>query len=183
MSESSITKKAYAAALKELMQEMPYEKITVGQICERYGMSRKSFYYHFKDKYDLVAWIFDEDFVSLVRGKTLTSWEFLDTLCAYFYANKDFYQKVLKIQGQNCFSQHFEEFISPIIKKRMQFIFGEDEDIEPICIDFIADGLVSIIKRWLLGKEDISSEKFMLILKTMAAKVTDIYSIEKDSGS
>lgn len=30
-------------------------------------MSRKSFYYHFKDKYDLVAWIFDENFIAIVK--------------------------------------------------------------------------------------------------------------------
>ena len=45
-------------ALKGLMAEMPFEKINVSQICERCGMNRKSFYYHFKDKYDLVNWIF-----------------------------------------------------------------------------------------------------------------------------
>ena len=55
MADSNITKKALAAALKELMEEMPFEKIGIGDICERCGMHRKSFYYHFKDKYDLVV--------------------------------------------------------------------------------------------------------------------------------
>jgi len=49
LADSTLTKKALASALKELMQEVPFEKINVGQICEKCDMNRKSFYYHFKD--------------------------------------------------------------------------------------------------------------------------------------
>ena len=62
MADSNITKRALAAALKELMEQKPFSKINVAEICEKCGMNRKSFYYHFKDKYDLVNWIFDMDF-------------------------------------------------------------------------------------------------------------------------
>ena len=58
MADSNITKRALAAALKELMEQKPFSKINVAEICEKCGMNRKSFYYHFKDKYDLVNWIF-----------------------------------------------------------------------------------------------------------------------------
>lgn len=57
MADSNITKRALAAALKELMEQKPFSKINVADICEKCGMNRKSFYYHFKDKYDLVNWI------------------------------------------------------------------------------------------------------------------------------
>lgn len=57
MADSNITKKALAASLKELMTEQSFEKINVTQICERCDMNRKSFYYHFKDKYDLINWL------------------------------------------------------------------------------------------------------------------------------
>lgn len=35
MADSNITKHALAAALRDLMAEMPFEKINVAQICER----------------------------------------------------------------------------------------------------------------------------------------------------
>ena len=56
--DSNLTKRALAAAMKELMEQMPFSKISVSNIAEQCGMNRKSFYYHFKDKYDLVNWIF-----------------------------------------------------------------------------------------------------------------------------
>ena len=59
MADSNITKRALASALKELMESTPFSKITVSDICAKCNMNRKSFYYHFKDKFDLVNWIFD----------------------------------------------------------------------------------------------------------------------------
>ena len=68
MADSNITKRALAAALKELMEQKPFSKINVAEICEKCGMNRKSFYYHFKDKYDLVNWIFDMDFAKVLEA-------------------------------------------------------------------------------------------------------------------
>ena len=103
MADSNITKHALAEALKGLMAEMPFEKINVSQICERCGMNRKSFYYHFKDKYDLVNWIFDTEFISLIRDENLENvrtrykerWAFIEKTCRYFYENHDFYRKAV----------------------------------------------------------------------------------------
>ena len=66
MAYSNITKTMMADAMKELMSEKPFAKISVGDICERCGMNRKSFYYHFKDKYDLVNWIFQTEFLKVL---------------------------------------------------------------------------------------------------------------------
>ena len=52
MADSNITKNALAVSMKKLMEKKPFSKISVGDICEDCGMNRKSFYYHFRDKYD-----------------------------------------------------------------------------------------------------------------------------------
>ena len=46
MADSNITKNALANALKSLLEEMPFQKISVSDICARCDMNRKSFYYH-----------------------------------------------------------------------------------------------------------------------------------------
>ena len=50
MPDANITKKALAASMKKLMEEKPFDKISVIDICEGCGMNRKSFYYHFKER-------------------------------------------------------------------------------------------------------------------------------------
>ena len=64
MADSNITKSALASALKELMETTPFAKITVSDICAKCNMNRKSFYYHFKDKFGLVNWIYDVEYLS-----------------------------------------------------------------------------------------------------------------------
>ena len=92
MSDSNITKKALVNALKELMEEKAFEKISVKDICEKCTMNRKSFYYHFKDKYDLVNWIFDTEFLSIAHKTPDPGiWDFLNDICPFFYENRDFY--------------------------------------------------------------------------------------------
>ena len=57
--------------------EKTFDKINISDICEPCYMNRKSFYYHFKDKYDLVNWIFDTEFMEFVGQKSLLqSWDF-----------------------------------------------------------------------------------------------------------
>ena len=50
LSCSEITKRKIAAALKELMQTTPFEKITVSDISNKCEMHRQTFYYHFQDR-------------------------------------------------------------------------------------------------------------------------------------
>ena len=55
---AEITKLWIADKMKDLMKQKPIEKIRVTEICRAAEIERPTFYYHFKDKYDLVAWIF-----------------------------------------------------------------------------------------------------------------------------
>ena len=58
---SQTTKRALEASLKKLLLEKPLNKITINDITEDCGVNRMTFYYHFKDIYDLVDWILVED--------------------------------------------------------------------------------------------------------------------------
>ena len=52
MADSNSTKSALADAMKKLMVCKSFAKISISDLCEECGLNRKSFYYHFKDKYD-----------------------------------------------------------------------------------------------------------------------------------
>ena len=58
---SQITKRALEASLKKLLTKKPLDKITITDITEDCGINRMTFYYHFKDIYDLVEWVCVED--------------------------------------------------------------------------------------------------------------------------
>ena len=55
---SNITKKAMAQSLKKMLLVKDLDKITIIDITNACEINRQTFYYHFKDIYDLLEWIF-----------------------------------------------------------------------------------------------------------------------------
>ncbi len=58
---AEITKRWIADRMREIMKHKPIDKIRVTEICKAADIERPTFYYHFKDKYDLVVWMFCTD--------------------------------------------------------------------------------------------------------------------------
>lgn len=165
MADSNITKRALAAALKDLMKETSFEKISVGDICERCDMNRKSFYYHFRDKYDLVNWIFDIEFIAVARKKEYDEpWELLADISEFFYKNREFYRRALCIKGQNSFSDHFRDLLLVIIEKRLPDILQVGE-VQEFQRNFFADAFVMAFQRWILEYTAMGPEEFLQQIK------------------
>lgn len=73
---SEVTKRALEASLKHLLLQKPLTKITISDITEDCGINRMTFYYHFKDLYDLVEWSCVEDAAKALEGKkTYDTWQ------------------------------------------------------------------------------------------------------------
>ncbi len=161
--------------MKKLMQEKPFEKISVSDICGDCGINRKSFYYHFRDKYDLVNWIF---YVGFIGGMDLSSyqtgWDWMEDICRYFYKERVFYRAALKIEGQNSFKDYLIETVWPIAQFFMQDILpgnGGDE----FFITFMIDSLVTSLVRWLSGGygRELDAAEFLKNVKNIVLKVAE----------
>ncbi|MDO5398267.1 MAG: TetR/AcrR family transcriptional regulator C-terminal domain-containing protein [bacterium] len=176
MPDSNITKHALAVSLKELMTVVPFSKIRVGDICEKCNMNRKSFYYHFKDKYDLVNWIYYTEFIAVAKKREYCNiWELLLDICGYFYDNKSFYSKILKIEGQNSFSDYFQELLAPVTAEYIKDLFN-DTETNSFYVNFFVDGFISAIKRWISDSNAVTSDEFVRLIHSCvygAAKAPD----------
>lgn len=177
MADSNITKKALANALRELMEEEPFDKIQVAHICEKCNMNRKSFYYHFKDKYDLVNWIFDTEIITFIKkiskeGPHDNRIKLLQEICNYFYENRSFYRKALQIEGQNSFSDHFREYIRPILELRLTELIGDIASDE-FTLNFFVDAVTCALERWLLDKNCMPPEQIVAKMLNLIQKSAD----------
>lgn len=184
VADSYITKRALATALRELMDELPFDKIQVAHICERCNMNRKSFYYHFKDKYDLLNWIFDTEIITFIRHLDKVEsfeqrTEILQDICDYFYKNRNFYRKALKIEGQNSFSEHLREYVTPIIRSRIVYLLGDGED--DFALNFYLDAGICAIERWLLDRDcmppDQFVEKLLCLIRRGSGAIHNMFTI------
>ena len=70
------------------------------------------------------------------------------------------------MEGQNSFSAHFREFIRPVLRFRVEDLLGVN-DVPEMVYDFIVDGVISAIERWLLDKNCVSAQEFMHSLEKM----------------
>ena len=73
---SKTTKNVLGESLKKLLQKKPLNKITVTELVDDCGMNRMTFYYHFKDIYDLLEWVCVEDTRKALAGMgTYANWQ------------------------------------------------------------------------------------------------------------
>lgn len=159
MANADITKQALANSLKRLMENEPFVKITVEEICSGCGMNRKSFYYHFCDKYDLLNWIFSSEFLSR-NGKGKPIEQFFCEMCDYLHTNRDFYRKALRVEGTNCFSEYFRRVLSQFAAEEMRkYLKGRDP--EDFYVDCLVGGISYTIERWLLEPNSMDSRTFI----------------------
>ncbi len=86
------TKRALAASLKKLLSKKPLDKITVSDITDDCEVNRQTFYYHFKDVYDLIEWIYTSESSKAIDGNnTYKTWQNgYERLLEYVLDNKDF---------------------------------------------------------------------------------------------
>ncbi len=168
-----MTKKVLAYALKRLMASRPLSKITVGDICEACDMNRKSFYYHFRDKYDLVNWIFYTEFFDEFHRDTSNGPDAMLRLCEFFEKHRDFYRNALAQRGQDSFYEYLGQVISPVINNRLAPYFATDP-----YRDFYTDLMMHIyrdaIVRWVMDRCDIPAKTFVHLMYQAATVLAKI---------
>ena len=86
------TKKAFATSLKKLLSQKPLDKIKITDITEDCEVNRQTFYYHFKDIYDLLEWVYTNEATrALGDKKTYDTWqEGFYEIFEYILENKTF---------------------------------------------------------------------------------------------
>ena len=152
MPDSNITKQALADCLKKLMVEKAFNKIRVDDIVSGCGLTRQSFYYHFKDKYDLMNWIYYTETARFMAPyETLEHWtDGLKDLCCYMQHNRAFYKNALNTVGQNSFPEYLNHYISAVTISVIEGMLDAEYDQEKwdFLVSFFSTAFVAFIVRW-----------------------------------
>ena len=121
---SQVTKRALEQSLKNLLLKKPLTKITVGDIADDCGINRMTFYYHFKDIYDLVEWSCLEDAKrALDEKKTYDTWQ--QGLLQIFKAvqeNKPFILNVYRCVHR----EQVEKYLQPLVDQLLLNVINEE---------------------------------------------------------
>lgn len=151
---SQTTKRALEASLKNLLLQKPLNKITINDIAEDCGINRMTFYYHFKDIYDLVEWACIEDAAKALEGnKTYDTWQqgFLNIFNAVL-ENKPFimnvYHSVSREQVELYLYKLTYDLLIGVVEEKAADMVVRDEDKKFIA-DFYKYAFVGIMLNWI----------------------------------
>lgn len=152
------TKLALAKALQELLITKSLDEVRVSELCSRCNLQRQSFYYHFQDKYDLVAWIFMQDTSRVFAecGSQLNL-QFLSSLLNTFYDKKQFYLRIIADRSQNLPLLYIQDYVYRFCLNRYQ---KRDHTYElKAKVKFLVYGSIGVVWEWLGGEHDFTSDE------------------------
>lgn len=141
----------FANSLIELSKEKSLAKITVSDIVNRAGAGRQTFYNHFRDKNDLITWIFRRTLAG-ERELVETSGYFAYLTKLYQEAQKygHFLMQACKLAGQNSLSEAIIQQTYNYYKRYILEHYGSevfDEELE-YALMFNAYGASSLYVQW-----------------------------------
>ena len=185
---SQVTKRALESSLKNMLLKKPLDKITITDITDDCGMNRMTFYYHFKDIYDLVEWCCEEDASrALNEKKTYDTWQ--QGLLQIFNAvldNKPFimnvYRSVRREQVELYLYKITYKLLIDVVEEKAQGMQVKEADKKFIA-NFYKFAFVGLMLDWI--KEDMKEnpqhivDRLSLLIEGDVAKALEKYRMDK----
>lgn len=157
------TKNMYANALQDMLRTKSFEKIQIKELCEKCQTQRQTFYYHFKDKYDLVAWIFQQDYTAVFCEPSCDfSEKKLAEILERIKAKKSFYKKTLNEHSQNSIQKYIQDFDVKVGELVVKSAYNIDQVTEEqlYAIKYHSYGCIGMLIEWLSNDLPLSTEEF-----------------------
>lgn len=167
MSIRNATKLAFAVALKNLLNTKEMSAVRVQDLCRLCGTERPTFYYHFRDKYDLVTWIYEQDVQQTLRqcGDVYSAAQ-MELMLQIMRREQVFYRKAFADSDQNALLP----YIRQMIQSRTQSVVqgrGSGEVLTQearFTINFLAYSWCRCLVDWIEGKYTMSAGEYARLM-------------------
>lgn len=178
---SQTTKRALGESLKKLLVHKSLDKITVSDITEDCAVNRQTFYYHFRDIYDLIEWIYLNEAARALDGKkTYDTWQQgFRQLFDYALRNREFVESTYHSISR----EHLEAYLDREVDGLMRGVIGELSKGKPMrendsafMARFYTYAFVGLMLDWIRGgmktdPDDIISRLDTLLRGTIAEAI------------
>ena len=176
---SKLAKKALLQAFGELLEEKPFNKITITDITARCGLNRMTFYYHFDNIYELMIWGLEMQMHE--ASKDCVNYENWKTgyLRIFYFALER--KKYIKKIFQTIEQEHLEHYLNKIAERMVISVIDDkigdkviDEDdrmfTAQICSHVLIGTLVSWVSRGMKEDPEIMVKRTGRLLDGMIEK-------------
>ncbi len=117
------TKEILAESFRELSKKKSVEKITIQEIVDNCDFSPATFYRHFRDKYDLMAWDYTHDTSAIMKQIDDKEYFWEQTLtdaAEYYDTHREYLKNLLtNTSGYNAFVRNMAEINVELLKNEV----------------------------------------------------------------
>ncbi len=166
------TKEILAESFRELAESKSIDKITVQEIVDNCEYSTATFYRHFKDKYDLIAWDYarkaEEIMAQLMTDDTRWNQTLMDW-AEFFQTEKEYLANLfLHTSGHDSFIQYMTEIHYRAFTKHLRAVSRQDELDEKTTLlaRTYCLGTVCLSCEWILGKYRVTKDELAAIYES-----------------
>ncbi|MCT8136980.1 TetR/AcrR family transcriptional regulator [Anaerobacillus sp. CMMVII] len=167
------TRQVLKESLIKLMQEKPFTRITIKEVCESADINRSTFYSHYTDLYDFLYQIEDELIEDM--NHTLSSYnytkneetlEMIEKLLEYFSENRE--------SSQTLFGEHgdptFQKKVMMLAQTHLLKYLSVESNTIPYNPEYLSlyttNGSIHVVQEWLKnGLKESPKEMAILITK------------------
>ena len=168
------TKLWIAEAMKRLMAKTTLDKIRVTEICREAEIGRPAFYYHFRDKYDLVAWMFYHK----AYGTDVISVHSAAKAMRQLKNDMIFYKRAYEDPSQNALWRYMVDYFAKRYTDAAKEKLGTDvlDTQLAYSIRFYCMGAVGMTQEWVINDNITSAETVVtMMFNSMPEALRRIY--------
>ena len=168
---TQMTKKLFRTALVELMQEKPFHKITIKEICDRADLNRTTFYLHYEDQNQLLNEIINlieanmKEYISASSGEA----DRLQRLTIYLeYVKRNVAIYCLFMRSEDAGGSRSRIITDILSDMRYTLpLLGSPEESAYV-YRYVIEGSISMIFRWIDNGFDLSAEELARLIFNLA---------------
>ena len=163
-------KEILAASFRELAEGKGIDKITIREIVDNCGYSPATFYRHFKDKYDLIAWEHTRAVAEIVDRTRADDYPWKQTLhdgARLYHEKRDYLVNLLRhTSGHDSFMRYMAEINCSALEKYILSVNGNRKltHEETMLVKIYCHGVVALACEWILGQ-----------IRTTVEEIAEVY--------
>ena len=174
VAHADIIKNVIAEQTKELIRQKPIDSITVTEICEKTGMNRRTFYRYFRDKFEIVDWIYFHD--ALTNSPHYEGWsafDYMPRIMESLYNDRKYYINAFKYRGQNSFRDYCTGCLKKLFAPDYEDAFLQ-EQWPAFFIEHLCEMTYDACVEWLSSEPCMPPDKFAAVYSAFLLKASSV---------
>lgn len=154
-------------SFKKLMKTKDFDDISIEDISEGAEITRRGFYNHFHDKYEVVSRIFELELVpEVLKVTNINDWYKGSILILnYLNQNSDYFRKLLPLRRQNSLQDEFHRLTEAQMKILISEVLGDkhlSEADRTFLTEYYYQAYMGLVEKWVEGSIPFTAEEFVM---------------------